>query len=551
MDWGTVWPAMRERISGATNVGPPFTSALADAQNVFLACAAPTEGFFDFLQEHAPVSLGNAHWQILLGVDPAQGTDGLRAGLESLLTQQEKGGPTFQVRLLTPGLLAGAPPRFELALLRGAAEGSWVSVGSSPAFGLGVPGAGDLNVWMRLDAEVANGLREFAKALWSIGVPLSRALCDVPDLVPARGNEEGLIHWRAYEALVHGSTDLSQSGQRTIADLPVTSGGLLDEAVLDVEAESEGEALVNISLDDTAPKVPALYSQIESLFRSGSLMAVSQQARPLAVPVPPSLFGQNSGLQIGAVRQKQSFTIDLFAEPVTVRAIEKLRTGAGELLKLFSYSFGHGRYWVPDRARSELDGAIDRLRERAEKEFGVALGADLESFLQRRRTAVGADLTAFFTRLFPGETMPAGKVDEVLALLKERVEAVRGSGFIPRMSSSRVSFEWREGGNTSLYADALTLVTQIARRPREILASSFEQRAVKPSGISIPAFLKAMDVLGDALLRSLTEDNWSKASVARSAESDLALIDRWAKEEAAEDTQLRRLYDLIAGGVAG
>lgn len=38
------------------------------------------------------------------------------------------------------------------------------SVGSSPAFGLGVPAAGDVNLWIALSASQTNDIRQLARA---------------------------------------------------------------------------------------------------------------------------------------------------------------------------------------------------------------------------------------------------------------------------------------------------------------------------------------------------------------------------------------------------
>jgi hypothetical protein len=551
MSPGPIWPSIAERTQSRSGSPPPFTGALRDAKQVVIASSAPSPEFFDWLFKHGLPPRPGASCQILIGIDPGRGTIGLQDGLRRLLalgtaTAGEPSTGDFEVRLLTPALLGGARPRFELAITTDEGRGTQITLGTSPGFGLDTQTAGDLNLHTPLDPALCNGLRQFVLAMWSLAVPLRPALCEVPDLVPPRGNEEGRIHWMAYEAqIAHGQSD----GPATISRLPLCEDGSLDEEELaQGEAGADGEALVE-ALNQAVPAVSPLQLRLAELFARGSLMAVGQQAKPLSVPVPPSTFGQEAEVRIGAVKQKQSFTIELFDDPGTRRQIEKLRTGASDLLKLFSFSFGHGRYWVPDCARSAMDAALAALNTRAEKEFGTALKGDAKQFLAGRRAAIETDLKAFFGKQFPNRAMPERTTDEVLWLLEKRIDAIQKGGFMPTLSASRVAFDTRASNPATRWSDALTLLRAIVKLPRDLLNDRYPESNIKGSDLSIPRYLKVMNVLDDQLVQTVTDQNWRATWIARAAEAQLDAIDIWESANVDPEFELQNLLELSAESI--
>lgn len=548
MSTGPIWPTIAQRVDHHPGLPPPFTADLADAQQVIIASSAPTPKFFDWLFEHVLPKHKAACCQILLGIDPSQGTLGLGAGLRYLhdlavTAREEEQEPGFEVRLLTPALLGGARPRFELAIVTVEGRGTTVTLGTSPGFGLDTRTAGDLNLHSPLDPALSNGLREFLLAMWSIAVPLNAALCDVPDLLPPRGNEEGYIHWQAYEAQIAHALGAELA---TMTDLPLREDGSLDEQTFaKSEAAAGGESLTD-ALDKGVPAVSLLQLRLADLFAKGSLMAVGQQAKPLSVPVPPSIFGQEAEFRIGAVKQKQSFTIELFDDPRTRSQIEKLRTGASDLLKLFSFSFGHGRYWVPDCARSALKAALDALSTRAGQQFDEALQGNARRFLAERRDAIEGDLKAFFGKLFPNRPLPGHTTDEVLALLEKRIEAIRDGGFMPSISSSRVTFDTSTSDPATRWGDALTLLRAIVTLPRDLLSDRYPESSIKSSNLSVPDYLNAMNVLDDQLVRELNDENWKATWIAREAEAQLHTINQWQSAEFDPESELDHLLHIAA-----
>jgi len=548
MSTHSIWPQICSRVQPRLGIGPPFTGELSDSGQTVIASSSPSPAFFDWLIEHALYPSAGSSCQILLGIDPSRGTIGLGNGLRRLLRLREASSGSepprdFEVWLLTPALLGGAAPRFELALMTLDQGGTHVSLGTSPGFGLGTHTTGDLNVYMPLDPTLSNDVREFLLAMWSIAVPLSPALCEVPDLYPPRGNEEGQIHWRAYEAQIGHALGAAKP---TIADVPQLADGSLDEqALVHAAGDVAGEVMVK-ALNRAVPPVSPLQVKLTDLFARGSLMAVGQQAKPLSVPVPPSMFGQESEVRIGAVKQRQTFSIELFADAPTRGRIEKLRTGTSDLLKRFSYSFGHGRYWVPDGARNALKAALEQLAARAGEEFNEAVQGDATRFLSGREAAIDADLKAFFGKLFPGRTMPSRTTSDVLDLLKKRIESIQGGGFMPELSASRVSFEPKAADVPSHWNDALTLVRAVLTLPRELLSERYPDSAIKASGLSVPAYLKVMNVISDGLVASVTDDNWHASSTARVAEEQLRVIDQVASSDLGQQDKLQRLLDFAA-----
>lgn len=147
-----VWPDMEARITGDSPCLPPFGNELAKCDYAFLAVSVPNWAFVDWIDPVFQQAPERARWEIVLALDPSYGTHQTGEVLARMYELQQANSGRVSVRLLSPGKLAGAPPRLSMAIFSVPGEPVSSSVGSSLSFGLGVPAAGDVNLWIALSA---------------------------------------------------------------------------------------------------------------------------------------------------------------------------------------------------------------------------------------------------------------------------------------------------------------------------------------------------------------------------------------------------------------
>lgn len=310
-------------------------------------------------------------------------------------------------------------------------------MGSSPAFGLGVPAAGDVNLWITLSASQTNDVRQLARAYWESAAKLTKHRCGVPLLDPSKGNEEGYIHWQAFEAMLNDASDSFGQPGPSIKELPLTPDGKLDEEAIPISQDAPPPVLVS-----HMPKIPSVVDDVQALYERGALVSVQHKVKPMSVPIPASLFGQQGQQQVGAVNYKQQFRIDLFADEATAKEVEHQRKRITDLVQLFSYSFGTGKYWVPNTARAALNAAIDSAGKSSQSTLSAAYGGDLDKFLEARRPAIKQDLENIYKRFYPSTAMPPDSVDKVITLLRARVKGATKDGLAPKITSTTISFRY-------------------------------------------------------------------------------------------------------------
>ena len=537
-----VWPDMEARITGDSPCLPPFGNELAKCDYAFLAVSVPNRAFVNWLEpvfQHAPEK---ARWEIVLALDPSYGTHQTGEVLARIYDLQQANSDRVSVRLLTPGKLAGAPPRLSLAIFSVPGEPVSASVGSSLSFGLGVPAAGDVNLWIALSASQTNDIRQLARAYWEVSAPLTKGRCEVPLLDPCQGNEEGYIHWQAFETMLSENPGSYEEPGSSIQDLPLTEDGKLDEDAIPPKENEPPPAL-----EEHMPKIPAVVDEIQALYERGALVSVQLTVKPMSVPIPPSIFGQQGAQQVGAVKYKQQFSIDLFADEATAKDVERQRKLVTSLVQLFSYSFGTGKYWVPNSARTALNKAIDAAAKASQSTLTAAYGGDLEAFLQGRRPAIKQDLENIYKRFYPNQTMPADSVEKVVGLLRKRVDAAAKDGLAPRITSTAISFRYTTDTREDPWSDAVQLLTRIVVRSRELVTDQFKSRELKIADISVPDYISAMDALGDGLRTLIAEKGWKSAWVAERAQEELEALDAFSASDVEGPDRCQWIIELIRG----
>lgn len=537
-----IWPDMQARITGESPWLPPFGDKLLECEYAFLAVSVPNLAFGDWLETIWRNSPEKARWKIVLALDPSYGTQQTGEVLELIYALQENSSGRLTARLLTPGKLGNAAPRLSMAILSVPGESVSASVGSSLSFGLGFPPAGDVNLWTTLSASQTNDIRQLARAYWELSAPLTKDLCDIPLLNPIQGNEAGHLKWQAFEAKITKNSDINGDSSSSIRDLPLTHDGRLDEEAIET-SESDPQP----ELEEYLPKIPSVVDDIQSLYGKGALVSVQHRVKPMSVSIPPSLFGQQGEEQFGALRYKQQFRIELFSDKATAKEVDKQRKIVTELVQLFSFSFGTGKYWVPNTAHETLHKAIKVAGEKSQPSLKLAYGGDIEKFLAGRKPAIQQDLENIYKRFYPNGTMPSDSVDNVLKLLTERVKEAEKEGLVPKITSTEISFRYSKDDREDPWSDAAFLLSKIAVRPRELMADRFKPRQLKIAEIPLPDYLKVMNVMGDDLIAyALKKGPESPWAIDRSRH-EMETLNEYETIVEPGENKCQMLIDLIMG----
>jgi hypothetical protein len=541
-----VWPDMQARIAGESPCLPPFGEKLVACNYAFLAVCVPNRRFVQWIEQHWLRASKLARWEMVLALDPSYGTHDTGEILTRIYALQESSEGRLSARLLTPGKLGDAAPRLSMAILCNENEPVLASVGSSPAFGLGVPAAGDVNLWLSLSVSQTNDIRQLARAYWESAAKLTKYRCDVPLLDPCKGNEEGYIHWHAFEAMLNDPSDAFAEPGPSIRELPLTPEGKLDEEAIPANQDATLSGLV-----DHMPKAPPIVSDVQALYERGALVSVQHNVKPMSVPIPASLFGQQAEQQVGAVKHTQQFRIALFADEATAKDVEKQRTRVTELVKVFSYSFGNGKYWVPSTARAALNAAIDKADKSSQSGLSAAYGGDLDKFLEQRRPAIKQDLENIYKRFYPNSAMPSDSLDKVMNLLRERVTGATKDGLAPKITSTAIAFRYSTDAREDPWSDATLLLSKIAIRSRELVTDRYKPRELKIADISVPDYLRVMNVMGDALVDLALEKGWESPWVADRARKEVDVLEANAASDDSNESRCQWLIDLIKGREQG
>lgn len=110
------------------------------------------------------------------------------------------------------------------------------------------------------------------------------------------------------------------------------------------------------------------------LYAAGSLVSVNELTRikPLEIPVKAALLGQSSVKTVGALTQKQSFTLKIFDDQICKES-DKCRKIA-DLIEILSYPLSLGSRWLPNAAKPLLERELEARNERGLKTLLEALG---------------------------------------------------------------------------------------------------------------------------------------------------------------------------------
>jgi hypothetical protein len=394
-----------------------------------------------------------------------------------------------------------------------------MAIGPSENLGLDPWGRGHLNFLFRADPPLMEVFRTNFDSIWASAFDVETAgATEIPDLILPGGSVEAAQAWRSYLNEIRSAPpDIFPA---TTNDLVIVESGDHLAQSPDTEAiQSPTEQLGIRALDPLGAFMADLYNK-------GSLVSIDKLSKipPLDAPLAPNLFGDSSELRSGSVTRKVNMRVSVIDDK-TLKALEACRSALRTLLTKFTFGLADNMRWMPNLARKLFEAELARANEEGLKLISDLLKGDLDAFLRGKREKLVFDLNEIYLRLGkPGHLTPE-IIDKVIESLRVRLTKAQQSDFMPKITYSSISFSSTEGPFSSPWAQAYSLLSDIAAFPRKANTDSFFFRGVKTSRQEL---LSAMDVLSDAILcdsKTFEVEDRSKLELALLAAIERAAID--------------------------
>jgi hypothetical protein len=389
---------------------------------------------------------------------------------------------------------------------------SWTCIGSVGDAGHGPIFPGSLNFVFRAEPALRNAWRKWFGYLQAIAAPLSDDTCRIPHLVPPQGSEEAALAWAKF------MEDCAQVGDENAATPTV------DPETGEVTADAEGNPPEAWDGGDTA--LDALAEKFQEIYAAGSLVSVNELTRikPLEIPVKAALLGQSSVKTVGALTQKQSFSLKVFDDEIC-KEIEKCRK-ITDLVELLSFPLSQGNRWLPNAAKPLLEREIEARNERGLHILIEAIGGKpndlapalddsdeakqarsklidelIKTFIARAKETILTDLNQMYRDLKRGDAVPQEKAEEVLKEVEKRLSAALGKRITPTCTyNSLAPPDLSPSANGDNWIQPLCLLAAAAGKFREQLTDYYFDRGFSGKAFTKEEFLQSCNVIDDHIV---------------------------------------------------
>lgn len=449
--------------------------------------------------------------------------DGINKALRvHVLPMAELYGPDFKRMCLPPTVIQA----------HNSATGQTIMcIGSVGNAGHDPVSVGSLNFVFHPDDAIRDVWRRWFQYASSSSAPLDDTTIQIPHLVPAKGDPGAALLWETFSKACRALNGA------------IGTGPAVDPATGEVLRAENGEMVVAWDAGRTA--LDPLGQILQRVYASGWLVTVDEATRikPLTIPVKATLLGQRSERNVGALKQMQSFTLQVLDEDVD-KAIEKCRK-VTDVMELITYPLSQGNRWLPEGAKGLLERELESKNREGQKILQKALGGEPEgtrrvnNFITSRAAQIRKDLNEMYVQLGQRGTVPDDKVNAVLDEVELRLAQALNARITPRAAYNRI-------GAPDLTATApdenwnqpLSLLMRSARAMRESLTDPYFQRKFSGLSFSEIEFRIGCDVFGDVIV--------SNPDAAR-AKDELTLIDSILNEKLSSRDKCRLLWEIITG----
>jgi hypothetical protein len=427
---------------------------------------------------------------------------------------------------------------------------TWTCIGSVGDAGHGPVFTASLNFVFRAAPALRNAWRNWFEYLRTIAAPLNDDTCRIPHLVPPQGSEEATLAWKEFMAAC------AQTGDEEAATPTV------DPETGEVIANAEGNSTDVWDGGDTA--LDPLAAKFQEIYAAGCLVTLNEQTRikPLDIPVKAALLGQASVKTVGALTQRQSFSLKVFDEQIC-KEIEKCRK-ITDLVELLSFPLSQGNRWLPNAAMPLLEREIEARNEKGLKILVEAIGGKPEdlapvsddspeakqarsesvkglvtAFITRTKESILADLNQMYRDLKRGEAVPDDKTKEVLKEVEDRISAALGARLTPTCTyNSLAPPDLSPGAHGDNWIQPLSLLSEAAFRFREQLTDYFFDRGFSGKSFTKDEFLQTCNVFDD---RMAAESDFKRAK------DEIVMIKEIMDGETTPKEKCQAVWKLITG----
>ena len=363
---------------------------------------------------------------------------------------------------------------------------------------------------------------------------MTKDTVDIPALVPATGTPGATAQWQTYCDVCTQPIE-RRDGQLTVKD-PETG---------EMHSGQGGDGSGDPAPTEIAklPKLDPLQDRVVRLFRAGQQVTISYSsaARPLVVPIKPSLLRQAAKIQDGTIVQRQSFSISAFSDS-ELKTIKSYRQSSRAIIEKLALPLATGVYWLPKEAARIFEQEWQAKNREARDMLNQVIGGSVEGFIDRKVGSIKDDLNNVFWRLGGMGEVSGSALREVVADLERRIgHAIEGQ-FVAPVTLSEVQFlPQSQLDGQAPWAQAEKLILGLARFPRKVIAHP--KRSL--SGLMTPdrEILTAMDVEHDAILRDVK----TRLESERRARSEEILLDQIVDADLSSRDRCEAVFMLIDG----
>jgi hypothetical protein len=527
-----LWPDTRYLAKhGIYPETPPMANVIRDADLISGVLVDATEGTLSWL-DNLLCKNPARRIRLVVVISPACPTRDahLRALLKlSEFHRAENGGP-LEVRILAMSAYYGEnchhsvlPPTTIQAHSSKSGE-TWTCIGSVGDSGHGPVFTGSLNLVFRTDPVLRNSWRKWFQYLLNSASPLNEDTCHIPYLVPPQGTQEAALAWAEFVATC------AQTGGEESA--PPTVDPETGEVLTDAEGNPPD------SWDGGETALDPLANKFQEIYAAGSLVSVNEQTRikPLDIPVKATLLGQSSVKTVGALTQRQSFTLRIFDDHVC-KEIEKCRK-ITDLVELLSFPLSQGNRWLPNAAKPLLELELEARNRRGFETLLAALGGKknttlpaspdseeavkarndqlsslIREFIARQKQTILADLDQMYRDLKRGDAVPEDKAKEVLDEVEKRITAALAARITPTCAYNALAApDLSPAAPDDNWLQPLSLLGTSAMRFREQLTDYYFDRKFSGMAFTKQEFLLKCNVFEDQIA-SETDSIRAKAEI--------------------------------------
>lgn len=403
-------------------------------------------------------------------------------------------------------------------------ERTVISVGSVGDTGHDQMLIGSLNLVFQPDDAMRDAWRRWFEYLFQSSTPLRPETTEIPHLVPAKGDPEAARLWQEFKS----TCAVDAADGRSTPKVDLETG--------EVTQDANGEMVV--PWDDGQTALDSLAQVFQQVYANGWLVTVDESTRikPLTIPVKATLLGLQSELKIGALKQKQSFTLHILDETFD-KAIEKYRK-VTDLMETLTYPLSQGNRWMPDAAKELLERELEVRNKHAKKTLTNALGGKcIKEFVVSRRSSIQRDLDEMYRQLGQGDKVPDDKFEIVLKDVQMKLTTTLDKRITPRVVYNRIGTpDLRTNAPVENWNQLLQLLLRSARMLRKVLTDSHFSRRFSHLSFSKDEFQYALDVFGDGLVANPSFNR---------ARHDLERIEQIENSDLDAKEKCGRLWELI------